>query len=578
MNRFWGSVDHMGLHGDPPPRECEDLQFLFCGYVANRGELLDEARRRGEALDEPGDGELLARASRWWEIELPARVVGQFSLVVYDGRNKSLLLVHDALGLSPLFYNRAAGGLRFASRLAELVPQLDDRTLDEEYLADYLANCGFLGTRTPYKSAQRLGVGEAAVWRDGRLSRRQVWSLCDLPPLELADDREYEARFRELLCDGVAAALRAPGPVWSELSGGLDSSSITSIAAGQGAANFAAFSFVFQQHARTDEAKWIQHVLDQYHVDWRTLDGDQHLPYTRYPDRFCGEPRFSLINWGWLMQREELLAENRVAALLTGQGGDLVCLGVGSPPYHLADPARWMRPWRTLGELRRWQAADTQRRSLLYWLLSSVASPKLRHLLRRPVLRFEQAEPSPWLDADFARRMQLAARGQQLAVSRCRGVGRQWFWESVCSMCSQVANQNQDAHGFELRHPFLHRPLVEFMAAIPPRQKLHPEADRFLQRRALAGILPEKIRKRRGKATFDQPSFEGLRQAGEWTAALTDDPRIARLGLVDRERWIEAVGQARMGLTHNLPQFVAAATLEVLLRQLERLAAPGGLP
>ena len=142
-------------------------------------------------------------------------------------------------------------------------------------------------------------------------------------------------------------------------------------------------------------------------------------------------------------------------------------------------------------------------------------------------------------------------------------------------MSAQIASQNQDPLGFELRHPFMHRPLVEFVLAVPWQQQLHPGADRLLQRRALAGILPEKVRRRRSKTIFDQPTFEGLRQGEAWTRILTDNPRIVQLGIVEGKKWTKAVSQARMGLTHHVQQFIAASTLEFWLRQVEELDRHG---
>jgi asparagine synthase (glutamine-hydrolysing) len=133
---------------------------------------------------------------------------------------------------------------------------------------------------------------------------------------------------------------------------------------------------------------------------------------------------------------------------------------------------------------------------------------------------------------------------------------------------------------FEFRHPLLHRPLVEFMLALPAQQKFNPVMNRFLQRRALRSVLPEALRVRFEKTTFDQPFYEGLRKS-KWASLLTTSPRVADLGIVDRAKWGEAVAQAKMGRTHSLAQFQAVATLEIWLRQMEartsdrrRLAMP----
>jgi hypothetical protein len=141
--------------------------------------------------------------------------------------------------------------------------------------------------------------------------------------------------------------------------------------------------------------------------------------------------------------------------------------------------------------------------------------------------------------------------------------------EMLSKLIGHITQLNQIPQKFEYRHPLLYRPLVEFMFNLPWNQKFHPDSDRYLQRRSLAGILPEPVRLKRGKIVNDQIYYEGLRQGRQWCELLTDNPRVAALGIVDRDRWIEAVGRARMGLTHFLPQFEAVAMLEIWLRQRE---------
>src|SRR5205807_1378963 len=97
---------------------------------------------------------------------------------------------------------------------------------------------------------------------------------------------------------------------------------------------------------------------------------------------------------------------------------------------------------------------------------------------------------------------------------------------------------------------------------------LRPGTDRDLQRRALRGILPEKIRLRQDKTSLDQPSAEGLRQGRAWLDLLTSAPQIVERGIVDGRLRREAVAAATMGRTHYLPQFEAASTLEIWLKQL----------
>ena len=124
---------------------------------------------------------------------------------------------------------------------------------------------------------------------------------------------------------------------------------------------------------------------------------------------------------------------------------------------------------------------------------------------------------------------------------------------------------------FDLRFPLLYRPLVEFMLGIPWEQKLRPECDRYLHRRAMTGILPEQVRLRTDKAGPEEAQFEGLRRDSPWLDLLLTRPRVVERGYVDARRWSEAVNQARFGRIVSMRHFIAAATLEVWLQQREEV-------
>src|SRR5437867_7363049 len=103
------------VRGQPSPEQYEHCQVLWRGYLANRGELLAEAKRRGATLLTSGDGELFAQAYLWWGLELQARVLGEYAVAIFDQRSSSLLLTHDAMGILPLFYTQLPDRLIFAS-------------------------------------------------------------------------------------------------------------------------------------------------------------------------------------------------------------------------------------------------------------------------------------------------------------------------------------------------------------------------------------------------------------------------------------------------------------------------------
>ena len=568
MKRFLGRIAGARFWCQPAPERYWQCQLLWRGYLANRDDILAEAKQHGVHLRDGSDAELMVLAYRWWGEATASRLIGEYALAIYDERTSSLFLTNDSFGLLSLFYSASAQGLVFGSHLEDVLAETGVGELDEDFIADYVASCFHPPERTPYRAIRRLQFGHSATWTGHKFRVVRTWRPDDSAPPAVSD-REYEEQFRSLLNDAVTGALRADGPVWSELSGGLDSSSVVCVGARAGERSLEAISLVYDRYAQADESSWMQVVLAQYRIPSHVIDGDTVLPFAELPDRFFAEPGLPMIDWSYRRRYQALVDQNGVAAVLTGQGGDLVFYGAGTEPYYLADLARGLEFGRLWSQLRRWQSADRRKRSLLHWAVNYVLQPLCGAMRQPPRRAGWRPDTSPWINMDYARRMALDERGGRLLPSEYATIDQRWCFDALVRLCGRAANLNQVPQHFEFRHPLLYRPLVEFMLALPPDQKFDPRGDRFLQRRALEGILPEPLRQRREKTIFDQPFYEGLRNGKAWISALTSAPRVVERGIVDREQWPEAVARARLGHTHSLAQFQAIATLEIWLQQLE---------
>ncbi len=569
MNEFAGRIDRAGrlaTDAGTPARHL-GLDVLVHGALDDRTEL---GRRLGiDAARCAGDGELLAHAYRAWGRELQAQVVGQFAAVVVDPRAGTALLTHDALGLAPLFYAERGAELAFSTDLVGLIDSAAAAALDEEYLADYLA-LGFIkDERTPYRGIRRLLPGRSLWWADGRVRELRGWSLAGVAPVRCRDDGEYEERFRALLTAAVRAGLEGAGPVWSDCSGGLDSSSVTAVAAMLGGHELTAYSVVTPDYPESDERRWMRAVVERYELPWQQLDIATVLPFSRLPDEFAGEPSAAVIEVAQLRAQRELLAAHGVTTVLTGRGGDAV-LGASPGPVatHLADPLFEGRPLAALRGVRAWQQESPERRSGAYWLLRSVVAPTVAHLRGESVRAGVRLPLQAWLQPDYVVRTGLRERVRRRLAPRCRQPGRQPLADSLWLAALATSSPLQRGQPFAVRAPLLYRPLVEFMCAIPWEQRLQPRCDRYLQRRALAGVLPELVRRRASKAGGSRPFIEGLRRSREWFGYLTDDPLLARHGIVDADRWRHAVRKAGLGETHGDQYFLAGVAVEAWLRQL----------
>ncbi|HEV2643456.1 MAG TPA: asparagine synthase C-terminal domain-containing protein, partial [Candidatus Elarobacter sp.] len=434
---------------------------------------------------------------------------------------------------------------------------------------------GFTTTaRTPYPSIRRVLPGQSMWWCDGELRPLRTWDLADVPAVRCRDDAEYEERFRALLSAGVHAAREPVGPTWVSLSGGLDSSSIASVAARDDARGIAAYSIVSSSWPDADERTWMRAVVDRYDLAWHTVEVETMLPFSQLPGGFHGEPTHSVIAEQQLQIENELLRSHGARVMLSGHAGDVV-LGAspGAVPAHLADPLFDGDPIAALRAMSAWKNDARDGRSGSHWLLRSVVEPAVDHLRGERIRLGDRPPLPPWFERDYVRAMRIEKRLTQRAAPRCRHPGRQVLWDALWMMSLSTASVPRRRMTYAMRNPLLYRPLVEFMCGIPWEQKIRPRCDRYLQRRALAGVLPELVRRRAGKGSGSPSLVEGLRRSCDWLAYLCDTPLIAQRGIVDVHRWRLAVRQASVGQTHEDRFFLAAVAVEAWLKQLAEYRA-----
>lgn len=573
MSRFAGRVartPQAALTAQPAPLLRDGLQVLLRGFIGNRQTLLREGRALGLIGEHEDDAALCAVAYRRWGADLNAHVLGEYAVALFDPAAQTLLLTRDGLGLQPLFYSGDGERLAFASHLDALLTIVEPGALDTRYLGEHLTFAPHAFDRTPFVNIAKLIPGHSLRWTPGRLEQIRSWRLSQAPDVPDATDREHEARFRELLAEGLRQCIPATGRTWSELSGGQDSSSIVCAAADAGITGLETLSFVFPHCPEADETPYIEAVTARTGYPAHRLDIQRTPPFARVPTTFHGEPNLVLPYTAFIERYEDLMREHDVQVMLSGNGGDHVMIGDGLFPLDLADHLQ-RGDGRALWQgLKDWQAHAEHRRSLRFLFGHYAWTPAWRHWRRQPVSpRFTIPVPE-WIAPDFLRRFRAAA-----ADARCEppdhgsSPSRQYFIERVHDFSALISqNAHQAVRGFEFRYPLMYRPLVEFLYALPWRQKLRPDGDRHLQRRAMHALLPAEVRDRVDKAVMTRPVLEGFRRSPAWFDLLTRQPQLIEHGLVDAARWQDAVRRARLGQIEGVSLFLAAAALEAWLQGL----------
>ena len=235
-------------NGHQPMRDAADRWMTFNGEIYNYPELRREIG--GEPFRTTSDSEVLIRAHDRWGVDALQRLRGMFAYGIWDEPANELVLARDRFGIKPLYYAEVDDVLYFASEAKALLPFLHSIEIDLEGFKDYLWFQLCLAGKTLFKDVRELLPGHMMRVRPGgRVEPERYWEVY----YELDwhhTGRYFEDRLGELLEESVDLHLRSDVPVAAYLSGGLDSSTVASMAAQRSPEPLKAFTGKFSEDPR----------------------------------------------------------------------------------------------------------------------------------------------------------------------------------------------------------------------------------------------------------------------------------------------------------------------------------------
>ncbi len=255
------SIIDLAGGGQPMATAAGDLVVAYNGEVYNHVALRRELEAKGHRFaTDHSDTEVLLHGWREWGEDLPTRLNGMWAFALYDKPRGLVFCSRDRFGKKPFFYAARSGFFAFASELSALVahPALAGASVSRPALRKYFAY-GFLpAPNALYEGTRKLPGGENLLVdvRNASVSRRRYWSFCLAPDEGLVSGGEeaMAGRVLELLDAAVARRLMSDVPLGVFLSGGVDSSAVTALAA-RHAPDVAAFSIGFDDPAFDESAK-----------------------------------------------------------------------------------------------------------------------------------------------------------------------------------------------------------------------------------------------------------------------------------------------------------------------------------
>ena len=551
-------------------------RHILCwdGRLDNRSELI--SLLSSELSHDRSDAAIVLAAFLKWGADCLVRLIGDFALSLWDPKSRTLLLARDAVGPRPLYYHANKDRIVWSSELMPLLGLPDvDLEINDEYVAGFLAR-GVEIDVTPYKDIYAVAPGHAVVIRDGRVQVRRFWRLSSRTKIRYKTDEEYEEHFRQLFREAVRCRLRVDGPVWASLSGGLDSSSIVCMADEILAAEnvqpsrLETVSYVYDESTTCDERKFIQLVEEQRGRPGHHLRDEDYPPLAAFPD----ESQLSFPDFlDCFVNRHRALCsamkDDGARVLLTGHGGDEMLCNSPNPAPELGDlliERRWRDLHRALND---WAKALKRPYLDLLWRdgVRPLLPPKLQ-LICGVKVNFRLP---PWYAREFVESMNMRekylASGNGLDFDLPSARDQAMGFQSVMKSVSKSSYRARG--GIEASHPFLHRPLVEFLQAIPIEQRRRPGQSRSLMRRSLKGLLPEKVLNRKTKAGPQEAFYRAITREWPTLSPIFEDPVVCARGYVDAGKLRTALERVRHGCETQAFAILQTICLEFWLRALQ---------
>ncbi|HEX8251897.1 MAG TPA: asparagine synthase (glutamine-hydrolyzing) [Thermoanaerobaculia bacterium] len=264
------SIIDLSPAGHQPMQDpSERLTITFNGEIYNYRELRSELSARGHRFATATDTEVILAAYREWGVDVPKRLNGMFAFAIHDADERRLVLARDRAGEKPLYYSHRNGVFAFASELKALMRMPGfERRIDPAALNEYLAFGYVPGASCILAGVRKLPQGCSLVvdLTRGTLAVDRYWNLPEPYSAAPYDEEALVDELERLLLDSVRMRMIADVPVGILLSGGVDSSLITAMAA-RLTSKLRTFTITFPQYGTFNEAPFARLVADHFGTD-----------------------------------------------------------------------------------------------------------------------------------------------------------------------------------------------------------------------------------------------------------------------------------------------------------------------
>lgn len=503
-------------HGrQPVANEDETIWAAQNGELYNFPVLRPQLVARGHQLRSYADTEVLPHLYEDFGTDVPKHIDGMFAIAIWDARRKVGLLARDRMGKKPLYYCRLGDTVHFASELKALlkIPGFT-RTINLEALHHYLSFKHVPHPQTIFNGVYMLPPAHQMVIAPGKapvISRYWEPDFSVDAALAAAPEQELVDEFLRLFKQGVQRRLMSDVPIGFFLSGGLDSSLSTAVAA-EMSGRIKTFTLTYASGSTTTgkeaDRKWASFVAQKYGTEHH----EESIEFSNYPAhlrRILGsfdEPFAGVISSYFLSQ----LISKHVKVAVSGDGADEI---FGSYRSH-RDAAQFTDGASVTAE---WRAkllvySEAAKRELYHPdVAAALAGTSTVDLLKTTFDQVKTTDPlNRILEAEF----------------------RTILPDQILTYVDRLSM----AHSLEVRSAYLDTDVVEFVGKLPGALKIRRGETKYLLKQAARRYFPAEM--------VDRPKEGFLMPVTEWVfgdlrpyvAETLSPDRLAAHGLFRTDR------------------------------------------
>lgn len=468
--------------------------LVYNGELYNTRELRTQLEKLGHEFLGHSDTEVVLHSYAQWGEDCVRKFNGIFAFAVWEQERERLFLARDRIGVKPLFFTQYRNGLLFASEIKTILayPGIP-RVLDREGIYQLIMlGPGRMPGSGVFRGIRELEPGYRGYYENGHLKLERYWHLQDRENHDSFAEAVEKVRY--LVTDAIRRQMVSDVPLGAFLSGGLDSSIISAVCAGEyarGGRQLNTFSVDYADNGKFFRASKFQPDSDDHYIDCM-VDAIQsrHHRTVLTPELLMDAleeatlardlPGMADVDFSLLAFCGDIRREVKVA--LSGECADEI---FGGYPWY-RDPevrARAGFPW----------AQNTAQRAAL--LLTGGKAGE-SYVMEAYLDTCNQSDILPGTSESEKRMKQMV------------NLNFRWFMQTLLDRKDRMSMY----HSLEVRVPFCDWRIAEYLYTIPWEYKDYQGQEKGLLRQAMAGILPEKVLYRRKSPypkTFD-PRYEEL--------------------------------------------------------------------